>query len=207
MNVQTVDKLKHSPLENYIVPGLTSWLISDPSPRGCVRMFEMLRNQEMAISPHSHRFDFQCVVLEGDVTNTIWRKYKPLALASLEYFSYCNPLMVDERKRIASSDEFQRTELKYLGKPGQYSKSPIKEIEKYYPVVSTYKKGDQYHMTADQIHSIRFSKGAKVLFMEGPNITDTTNILDPYVNGVNVHQSDVLPWMFHSTASHDDHLS
>jgi len=38
-------------------------------------------------------------------------------------------------------------------------------------------------MKADQMHSIDFSKGAKVLFFEGPRLSDTSEIIEPVVRG------------------------
>lgn len=72
IDIGHIEKLMHSPVRNYIVPGLTSWLIGEPSSHGKVRVFTCERDHQEAIAPHSHRYDFQCMVLHGHVTNKIW---------------------------------------------------------------------------------------------------------------------------------------
>jgi hypothetical protein len=51
-------------------------------------------------------------------------------------------------------------------------------------------------MTADQVHSIFFSRGAIVLFFEGSKESDTSIILEPFVNNEIVPTFKVEPWMF-----------
>jgi len=51
-------------------------------------------------------------------------------------------------------------------------------------------------MKHDEIHSITFSKGAKVLFFEGPQVSDKSVIIEPIINGQTVSTYDVAPWMF-----------
>ncbi len=72
MDIDFIKNMMHSPIHNYIVPGLTSWLIGNPSEFGKVRVFTCERNHKEAIVPHSHRYDFQCYVANGNVTNHIW---------------------------------------------------------------------------------------------------------------------------------------
>lgn len=182
-HIKSILYMKRNPLQNYIVPGLTSWLLADLKEKGMIRLFEMERHQEMAIAPHSHRFDFDCIVLAGSVVNTLWRP------------SY----------NIKNGDEFQITSLEYMGQPGQY-KETRGGIMNYTPLVQEHKEGDKYGMRFDEIHSIKFSRGAKVLFFEGPSKTTHTTLLDPYVNGQRVPQSAIQPWMFHKTVNLDDHF-
>jgi len=163
--------MAHAPIRNYAIPGLTSWLIAPRSEKGCIRLFTMEREHEEAIVPHSHRFDFQCYVLEGWVTNTIWTPGN-------------------------EGDLYHSTILHYAGEPGAYtvedgcSTTFSKKSTRYYT-------GDRYDMAQDDIHTINFSRGAKVLFFEGPQITDSSLVLQPVVEGYGVVPTfKVQAWMF-----------
>ena len=59
-SIEALLRMKHSPVRNYAIPGLTSSLIGSPSPNGTVRIFECSREHQEPIIPHSHRFSFQC---------------------------------------------------------------------------------------------------------------------------------------------------
>ena len=173
MNVlDMLEAMKHSPLHNYAgVPGLTSWLIG--AGKGNVRLMECSRAHQEAIIPHSHRFDFVCQVLAGTVTNLLW----------------------EEGDRDQNDDEYQVTEMGYAGTPGCYDRGDswrgrFRVVEQKHGVGAT------YSMKADQIHSIFFSRGAKVLFLEGPEVSSTSVILEPVVDGVVVPTFDVRDWMF-----------
>lgn len=168
-----LDKMKHSPVRNYAIPGLTSWLIGAPTVHGCVRLFECSREHHEPITPHSHRFDFECVVLAGSVRNILWT---PVA---------------DERR----GDRYQSSRLIYRGGIGHYAIDKD-GIDTYEGTAFAYRAGDSYSMKADEIHSIYFSRGAKVLFFEGPTIADESLILEPYVDGEVVSTFKVEPWMF-----------
>jgi hypothetical protein len=172
-----VDKLKHSPIRNYAIPGLTSWMIGASKDGGCIRLFECSRAHVEQIIPHSHRFDFKAQVLEGTVINRVWVKRKP------------------EGERILDFDLYQAKVLIYGGKPGEYSVMPGKrELWRFYDRL--YKAGDAYGMKADEVHSIIFSKGAKVLFEEGPSISNQSIILEPVVDAEVIPTFKVEPWMF-----------
>ena len=171
--IDMLQKMKHSPIGNYGgIPGLTSWLIGTPGPQGLVRLMECSRKHEEPIIPHSHRFDFHCQVLAGEVGNVIW-----------------------ERDIYGTSDEFQQTTMRYAGRPGAYD-AVASEVGRWIATRKTYTVNDEYSMTADQVHSIFFSRGAAVLFFEGPTVTDTSIILEPFVNGEVVPTFKVEPWMF-----------
>lgn len=51
-------------------------------------------------------------------------------------------------------------------------------------------------MLASEVHSIHFSRGAQVLFFEGPTVADTSIILEPNVDGETIPTFRVEPWMF-----------
>jgi len=70
----------------------------------------------------------------------------------------------------------------YLGKPGEYT-TQCHFTNKYKAVDKTFVVGDWYGMKAHEIHSIKFSKEAIVLFIEGENKTDSSVYLEPCVGG------------------------
>ena len=174
MNINhIIEVMKHSPLENYAgVPGLTSWLIGSPGPRGTVRLLECSRNHQEPVTPHSHRFDFVCQVLAGRVRNLIW-----------------------EDEPVPRGDMYLATNLVYQGEPGKYERGEswrsafsVKE--------DVYSAGASYSMKANQIHSIFFGRGTKVLFFEGPQVSEQSIILEPMVDGVAIPTFDIKDWMF-----------
>lgn len=173
-NVKTLLKMAHSPVKNYAIPGLTSSLIGGLSERGVVRIFQNERDHQESITPHSHRFDFMCWVLRGYVINRVWKSASTFA---------------------ADADEYQKTILRYSGEIGCYEKE-VSEIGKWGYVDTEYSEGHCYHMKADEIHSIQFSRGAIVLFFEGATASDTSVVLEPVVDGETVPTFKVEPWMF-----------
>lgn len=177
--IERVMQLRHSPLHNYIVPGLTSWIVGpapnrcDDGQRGCLRLFEMTRRQDTQITPHSHRFDFTCLVLQGKVRNTLFYDGGP------------------------ASDEYVQRVVRYTGKPGDYeTESEDSMPYRYGSDTKTYYAGDTYSMKTREIHSIEFESGALVLFFEGPTVADTSCMLLPWANGCVIDTSTVQPWMF-----------
>lgn len=173
-NVQQLINMSMSKISNYVIPGLESYLLSKSEAGGCVRLFVSTREHQESIVPHSHRFDFQCVVLGGEVTNIIWTR--------------CFD-------RPSSSDEFVVTSHKYMGTPGLYEQQ--ESLTGWFTRSAvTYVAGANYRMRHDQIHSIRFSRGTAVLFFEGPPVTDSNVVLEPLVDGVRIPTGATQPWMF-----------
>lgn len=171
MNLELLRQMSHSKLTNYVIPGLSSSLLGQKHPQlGCVRLFECNRDHEDYVVPHSHRFNFQCLVLTGSVCNTTWQQ--------------------DD-----SGDQFAITELTYQGKPGSYTERGG-AVALFKPLCKWYKEGEWYGMLRDEIHSIAFSRGTSVLFFEGPELTPYTKILEPFVDGKRVPTFRVKPWMF-----------
>lgn len=162
--------MAHSPIRNYVIPGVTSWLIGGQSSLGSVRMLECSRNHQEVVTPHSHRFDFQCLILSGSVVNRVWTP-------------------------TPDGDEFAKIGIQYLGSPGNYQRSCV-EPSRYAHIDRRYSAGQVYAMKSYEIHSIFFSKGARVIFFEGPSITDDTVILEPLVDGEVINTFQVSPWMF-----------
>lgn len=170
-NVAALRRMTHSPIRNYALPGLTSSLVAGAG-HGCIRLFECSRDHQEEITPHSHRFDFQCWVLSGEVRNRIW-----------------------SQSWQDGADHFMVSTLTYGGACGSYEVAH-KGVERFGYSDAIHKAGDCYSMTAREIHSIHFSRGACVLFFEGPNQHDTSVILEPWVNGEVVPTFEVRPWMF-----------
>jgi hypothetical protein len=151
-------------------------MVGEPGKNGCVRLFESTRNHVEPVTPHSHRFDLQSFVISGMVTNRIW---KP-AIGSFEH----------ER-----TDSYLMSFLEYEGSVGAYIKKNH-TVGSWLGEDALYRSGDNYFMAADVIHSIYFTKGSKVLIFEGPNKTDSSIILEPFVDGEVIETFKVEPWMF-----------
>jgi hypothetical protein len=170
LDLEQLLRLSHSPLQNYIIPGLTSSLLAAKSDQGVARLFINSRRQYEHITPHSHRFDFQCLVLRGEVTNIVFQE-------------------------IEAGDEFCLTAMEYGGAPGQYETESM-TVSRWEGYRHCYRAGDWYGMTHDQVHSIVFSRDAVVLFLEGPAVTTTSLILEPVVDGKRIKTFRTEPWMF-----------
>lgn len=166
--IRLLEFMKTQTLKNYVIAGLDSSLIQN----GCVRYFENSRDHQDFITPHSHRFDFACIVLEGTVANSIWE-----------------PTTEEE------GDFFQTSFIHYDGKIGDYDRAP--DGRNWYKAkTNLYRAGDIYSMTTEQIHSIKFGRGAKVLFFEGPSILDCSLIIEPVVDGEVIKTLETKDYMF-----------
>lgn len=171
LDLNLIRSMRNGTIQNYATPGLNSSLIGGEGS-GKVRLFESSRDQQQEITPHSHRFDFQCLVLCGTVINRLWVE-----------------------GRTEEGDFFQETLLNYGGTPGHYERKAIGPG--WYERFDTqYSRGQVYSMRAEQIHSILFSRGAAVLFFEGPPRLDSSVILEPIVNDIIIPTFKVEEWMF-----------
>lgn len=174
--LNTLLSMSNNTLDNYILPGLSSHLIGGGG-YGKVRLFEASRRQQLGITPHSHRFDFTCLVLQGSVTNTLWAP---------DY----------------QGDKFSMQYLEYQGQAGQYQKRErIQGVDKpgythWAGNSARYTEGQWYSMDSEEIHSIEFSRDALVLFFEGPEKTQITKILEPVAGTAVIPTLKVEPWMF-----------
>lgn len=175
--ISFIEGMKHSPAHNYVIPGLTSWLIGTPSAHGCVRMFTMSRTHEEPIVPHTHRFDFQCLVLRGAVHNHIWTSSTP-----------------------TFGDFYEESIVKYKGTLGEHEKTTAGR-DWFERTVVTYTAGQEYGMKAEEFHSIYFERGTSVLFFEGPNRLDYSQVLEPVVDGKVIPIFKTEKWMFKGAAS------
>jgi len=170
LDIDLIRSMQRSRVGNYVIPGLSSSLIGGEG-HGLVRMFTQSRSHEEPITPHSHRFDFQCLVLSGHVLNRVW--------------------IPDEK-----GDEYQCTTLEHQGSFGDQTRKAGWKIGRWSYVQTQYKEGQLYSMKAEQIHSIYFSKGAEVLFFEGPSKGMFSSTLEPVVDGEVIPTFKVEPWMF-----------
>lgn len=171
-----LDEIGHSRLDNYILPGLSSTLLSGADVN--VRMFKNSRPSDGVITPHSHRFSLGCCVMQGEVTNWIY-------------------LLGDSG--FSGQAEYQATTLRYDGKPGHYEFGSS-EFRHYRRYGQRFVAGEWYFMRHTDIHSIEFSQDARVLIIEGPDVSNETTILEPVVNGKVVPTFEVKPWMFQKAA-------
>jgi|SRR6185312_1524783 len=166
--------MRHGRIRNYIAPGLTSWLIGG-SGHGMVRLFSSDRDTHELIVPHSHRFDFTCVVLRGKVTQVLYL----------------------ETGRADQGNAYAVGKLKTQpGGFGRYDFEPGKKPEYFSETEYEYLAGDTYRMRRHEIHSIRFSRGAEVLFLEGPEMASESKVLEPWSDGRRVPTFVTHPWMF-----------
>jgi hypothetical protein len=175
---EIVKTMTSSTIKHYATPGLTSLLVGADPAHGRVRLFCSDRDTREWITPHSHRFDFACLVLEGEVENIL-------------FLPVVNPSL------YAKTNTYARGRLRApAGGLGDYTVTRGTEPEHFAEMVTKYRVGDVYSMTADEIHSIRFSRGAQVLFFEGPPRFVDSDFLEPYSNGAVVPTFVSAPWMF-----------
>jgi hypothetical protein len=172
-NFDDLKAMAHSPIYNYIVPGLTSYMIQDFADGGKIRLFHASRDQQEFVIPHNHRFDLTSIVIKGEVENTIW-----------------------EETQEGRQDLFQMCRLYYNGSPGVYSLEKYHPIMPFKPVTNVYTPGQFYNMEADTIHSIKFKKDTWLLIIQGPELRSDSTILQPYVNGEMIQTFKVEDWMF-----------
>ena len=116
--LNVIKALRVNTLHNYALPGLSSSLLQN----GKVRLFESCRNTEEFITPHSHRFPFACLVLQGSVQNSLW---------------------VED----PDGDEYQISELHYGGEVGKYSVVE-KDVRRFAAFKKDYQTSHWYAMKA-----------------------------------------------------------
>lgn len=178
-------RMRHSSIRNYALPGLTSYLLGGKE-HGVVRVFEADRTTLEVITPHSHRYDFAALVLSGKVENVTYRR----AQSAKEYNHVrANPYWV-------SFLESQRTHPAGVPIPGEYYREDGYGPVSFFDVGKVYGPDEWYTVKHNEIHSIHFQKGTKVLMFQSPDITQRTTILEPFANGKRVPTFTVAPWMF-----------
>jgi hypothetical protein len=122
------------------------------------------------------------MVLHGEVQNTIWT----------------------EADKDSDEQEFRVTELHYQNMPGDHTAGGHWN-QRYSFSKNLYTSGDVYFMQSDVVHSIKFSRGTRVLVFEGPPISLINIVLDPVVpDGGPVPLSNTQPWMFVGARKNED---
>jgi hypothetical protein len=167
----------HSTLYNYIVPGLTSHLVGGSDAHGRVRLFDAQRETLEFITPHSHRFNFTCLVLEGRAHNTLFIK--------THTDSNSEPWVVSTIDQVCGANGIRE----YVH---------VRDTEPTYwtHATFTYDVGETYSMSFKEIHSIKFERGSMVLFFEGPQLVTTSQMIEPWANDKVVPTFRTEPWMF-----------
>lgn len=169
-----IKRMSHSHLYNCVIPGLTSSLIGMPASQGAVRLFDNERDHEESIVPHSHRYDFTALVLRGSVVQKSWTLSKS-----------------------TDGDLFTTRTLIYNNEgPGSYTMGEDIGPNRWARKVHGVSVGEWYGMKADEVHSIAFSRHARVLVFEGPQRFPSSIMLEPFVRGKTLHTGKVQPWMF-----------
>jgi len=174
--LKALKPMLHSRVRHYATPGLTSCLIGG-NGHGKVRLFLSDRDTREWITPHSHRFDFTCLVLAGSVENILFTR--------ATYYGYPNSNLY-MTGTIRPKD----------GGLGGYDIARGGIAEPWVESATKYSEGDTYSMTHRQIHSIRFSRDAIVMFLEGPEVSETSVVLEPYSNEELVPTFETASWMF-----------
>jgi hypothetical protein len=146
-------------INNYIIPGLRSTLLVDRTTSGGrVRRFDMLREQEYFIVPHDHRYNFDCFVLDGGVT----------------HYTY-------------DLEKAQKENATHVIVPYDHADHAIDTEQptwvKAYMCTESFRAGDRYSLSHADFHSVRFSSGASVLFIEGAQQKPGSSCLLPYSDG------------------------
>lgn len=177
---QAIKPMQHSALRNYIIPGLNSHLIGG-GEFGKVRVFEASRSARDFVTPHSHRFDFTCIVLAGVVRNTIYREQHMISQGE----AWCMSAI----GQVCGADGITRYEHERSDKASYWA-----------PETMGYATGQSYSMTFKEIHSIQFDRGTQVLFFEGPQKVERSCMLEPWVNGKVVPTFKTEFWMFERDA-------
>lgn len=172
--LDAIQPMQNNRLRNYIAPGLTSFLVGG-GEFGSVRLFCAERTTLEFITPHSHRFDFTCLVLRGTVYNTIFRRGSD----SCELWCLSTITQVCGKNGINHYDHVRE-----------------KEPSHWYYSVDKWKDGDTYSMQRDQIHSIKFDRGSQVLFFEGPELQKHSQMLEPWEDGKVIPTFRTEDWMF-----------
>lgn len=174
--VKYIEPMLNNRLANYIVPGLDSAMVGDQGDDfGKIRLFDTTeRATRDEITPHSHRFNFVCFVLSGCVKNAI---YYP----DDEGEEWC----VSTIDQVCDGDGLRN-----------YTHTRETTPTRFRRVDSVFSTGNVYAMESHQIHSIEFWKGSKVLFFEGPQLTNRSQMIEPWVRGKVVPTFRTEPWMF-----------
>jgi hypothetical protein len=176
--------MQNALVPNYIAPGLNSYLLNKNDCK--VRLFEMTKNHELYVSPHNHRFDFTCCVLAGVVTHYTYQEVGSL-FATIEEARAEHPTL--------NLDLYQINQ--YLTKGfGLGFEQKRLDFQFFQRHENVYQVGDWYGLEARTYHSIAFSRGARVLFLEGADQHPCSYFLEPVVGTRVTPIFSVPDWMY-----------
>ncbi len=175
-----IESMQTSRVRNYIIPGLNSYMLDN----GKVRMFDSTREFSGTITPHSHRFDFACYVLNGIVSNRLYHPVSPFG---------------DGTGDKLDGDIFTvRTLVRDINEAfGEYERLTDDSQANFTSTATTYKTGDWYTMKADEYHSIMFGKDTQVIFFEGQEVNKYSRVLLPFMHGETIETMECdKDWMY-----------
>lgn len=175
--VSILSEMSHNELNNYIIPGLSSSLISGEG-YGKIRLFKAVREMHYFVTPHSHRWNFAALVLKGKVRNSLYLKSSDI---DEQADAYC----LSTIGQVCGADGLNN----YI-----HARENVPSYWKR--ITHEYKAGETYSMEYSQIHSISFEKGTEVLFFESPEKTHIGYMLEPWVNGKVIPTFKTEDWMF-----------
>lgn len=158
-------------ITNYGVPGMTSRLLD----QGVLRVLTASTRQQFFVTPHSHRYDLLCLVLEGEVENILY-----------------------EETGDGTGEEYGVMRCTYEGKKEAFKKE-IGSVRKgtFVTYSNIYCEGDCYFMKANEIHTVVFEANTTVLVMEGVTRRNTTQVLLPVgADGKPIDTLQTQPWMY-----------
>jgi hypothetical protein len=195
MNHETViQDMLGSRVRNYIIPGLNSYLLD----KGKVRMFESTREYSGTVTPHSHRFDFGCYVLHGEVVNRVYSPVSPFGEGG-PFDDFDKPLSTKldgdsfTVRTLMPSDTIDDMKAEF----GGYDRVTEDFTANYTSENNRYKTGDWYSMTHREVHSIQFARDTRVIFFEGPEMTKHNIVLLPYMHNETLETMECdKPWMY-----------
>ena len=173
-----MNSVRYNPIDNYILPGLTSYVLGRLGVDGpdheapMVRAFVSSRNTPEFVAPHSHVRDLFCHVIAGSVINTNYHEERTARGESWDTY-------------VQTGDFVSGYKHGFAGK------------RTFVSVSTVYEAGASYYLLADVIHSIRFSRGAVVLIMEGKKKRQSVTVLQP----PGVQNFEAADWMFKSNAT------
>lgn len=176
MNV--IESMETSRIRNYIIPGLDSYLLGN----GKVRLFKSNRQFSGAVTPHSHRFDFACLVMRGCVRNRIYKQVSPFDAETQEYDEFTVRTLA-----LETNESF-----------GEYDKAaPDIYAVPFTSRTTEYVSGCWYTMKANEYHAIEFDRETDVLFFEGPQVSEYSKVLLPFIQGETIETMECdKPWMY-----------
>lgn len=174
---EDINSLSISTIENYVVPGLYSFLLTEKNEDvGCIRAFMQTLHQEYFVTPHSHRYNHEIIMIKGECQQIL---YEETSIRSDDYSQF-----------------YRKSTIEYLNSPGKYRHSLGGHLGQYVRRNKRLEEGQRFRLNSDEIHSIFFNKGAIALIKEGPDIDCMSYILQPIAKDELINTFQVNEWAF-----------